>query len=117
MGKSIQVCTSLTISSGGTTSNVLSFETSADIDSLRDADAVCLYAPTALTGTISVEVSDDNSTWNTLQSGAVDVTIAVNKAVTLQDVVWPFMRLKSSLAEGAARTFRVTKLVEVSRAA
>lgn len=68
-----------------------------------------IIAPAALTGTITVEVSTDNSTFGTLQSPpGTDINIAAGKSIVLDEVYVRYVRLKSSGAEGADRTFQVT---------
>lgn len=58
-----------TIPDGGTNSNVLSFA------ELGDAAQVVLYAPAAINGggTLTFEISRDNSTWVTLNDGTNDI--------------------------------------------
>ena len=73
---------------------------------MNDLSALELYAPSALTGTITIEVSPDGGTsWFTKQSGGSDISIAANKAVTIEPSVGNLVRLKSGSAEASARTF------------
>lgn len=103
--------TGFTIPVSQDTSNVLTLD-STGIDSLRDADGLCIYAPSALSGTVTIEVSPDNSNWASLTSGSVDVMIGPAKAVTLVEISWRYMRLKSGTSEGDNRFFLVSKLMK-----
>lgn len=102
--------TGFTIASSGNTSNVIAVD-SVSLDSLAGAAGVCIYAPAALTGTITVEVSVDGTTFVTLQSGGADVSIGAGKAITLTEISFRHVRLKSSGSEAAQRVFSVSKLV------
>lgn len=89
----------LVIANGGTTSNSIK---------VGAYNALTLYAPAALTGTVNIQASDDDSTFYDIKSGGSSVTIAANDALPLGTIGSKFMRLKSSGAEGAARTFKCT---------
>lgn len=103
---------SLTIVSGQTTGTA--------IGGLDDSEAFTIYAPASLTGNITMQVSPDrqvseggpaSAAWSTLQSGGVDITLTAGKALTITDVAIRQLRLVSDVAEGADRTFRITKQV------
>ena len=89
----------LTIANGGTTSN-----------SLRCGayNALTIYSPAVLTGTINIQASDDDVTYYDIKSGGSNVTIGADSALPLGTIGSKFIRLKSSGAEGAARTFKCT---------
>jgi len=105
------------IGNGTTTSNA--------IGGFEDAEALVIYAPAALTGTVTLQVAPDREAserdqsgaaaaaivWATMQSGGSDITIPAGKALTLTDIGFRQMRLVSGSAEGADRTFKVSKQV------
>lgn len=73
-----------------------------------DAQIICLAA--ALTGTVSVQISDTPTVagnFRNLQSGGADITIAANKAVSIIPLVARYLRLVSSGTEAAQRDFVV----------
>lgn len=80
--------------------------TDSNVVEVGRAKAVTVMAPGTLTGTITIQASDDGSTFYTLKSGGSDVSIGVNAAVTITDVGHKYLRVHSSGAEGAARTFK-----------
>lgn len=100
----------LVISNGGTTSGAL-------ISALQDADWITIYAPSTLTGTVTVQVSDvdSNQTWYdlTVVDGTADITIPAGNAVAIRYTGYKSLRLSSSAAEGAERTFAVTKVYDL----
>ena len=70
-------------------------------DEVIGLDEASIYAPGTLTGVISIEVSaDDEVTWHD-----TGVDIAVDAIVLLSQVNGTHIRLSSTLAEGAPRTF------------
>lgn len=99
--------------------------TSAAIGGFDDAEALVIYAPAALTGTVTLQVAPDRQAserdqslaaapavvWSTMQSGGSDITIPAGKALTLTDIGFRQMRLVSGSSEGADRTFKVSKQV------
>lgn len=102
------------ISSGGTTGS--------QVEGFDDAEAVSIWAPGTLTGTITIQASPDvpedvggptaaNATWGTMQSGGTDITIAASKVLTITDITFRRLRMISGSAEGADRTFKITKQV------
>ncbi len=68
-----------------------------------------ILAPAALTGVVTVQVSDvSGGTFRTLQTGGADVAIAAAKAIVITDLpATGVLRLHSTLAEAAQRDFRV----------
>ena len=96
----------LVIAISATGSNVIS--------GIKDARALCIYAPASpatLTGTVKVQVYPTAGTVSPrdLTSAAVDITVAAGDAVVITDIAFTRLRLLSSSAEGAARTFHVMK--------
>lgn len=81
--------------------------------SLDDARCVSVFAPAALTGVVTVQVSNDGgTTWFDLQDGTgagSDVTIGVGNVRRLDWCGWNGLRVTSGSAEGAERTFKVNK--------
>ena len=72
------------------------------------ADSFTIYAPAALTGTISIQVSPNNEDWFNLQDAGVDINIGVNEAITVTVSSVLFVRLHSSMTEAADRSFEIT---------
>lgn len=95
----------LVISTGQTISNALG------INHLRWLSSLTILPPAALTGTITIEVTNkrnpESTDWVTLQSAGSDINPAAGKAVTLTDVPFIGLRLKSNAAEVASREFRL----------
>lgn len=93
----------LTIANGGTTSDVLEF------GYCRLLRGLSITGPSALTGTVTVEISKGRSgtEWSTLQSGGADVTITAAKTTVIEPLIAGRLRLKSSGAEGAERVFKL----------
>jgi hypothetical protein len=86
--------------------------TTAITKGLDDARAITIQAPSALTGTITVQISTDaGTTWSDLTSGGSDVTIAAGNSLTITDPCFNALRVASGSAEGAERTFLVAKVV------
>lgn len=71
--------------------------------------SIGIQAPATLTGTITIQVSTDDSTFVPLQSAGADVTIAVSQGVVLTDLPFEYLRVQSSGAEAAQRDFVVTE--------
>ena len=81
---------------------------------LDDAKTLTIVAPSALTGTVTVQISvDDGTTYVDAGSGGSDITIGAGNAVTITDPSFNGLRVTSSIAEGAERTFTVIKSFEV----
>lgn len=92
------------------------------VEGFEDAEAVSIWAPGSLTGTITIQVSPDrppdaggvaaaSKTWGTLQSGGADITIGASKVLTLTDITFRALRMISGSAEGGDRTFKITKQI------
>ena len=97
---------SMTVTAAGTTSGV--------IRQFDDAWALTIYSPATLTSTsvtIDVEPTDTGTSFVTLQSGGSDVVMVAGKATVISPVPFMQMRVVCSAAEGADRTFRVTKTI------
>jgi hypothetical protein len=82
---------------------------------LGQATGITIYAPAALTGTITIEVQPyGDATWRTLQSGGADITLAATKAVVISPPAFADLRLHSSGAEGADRDFFIDAQLDAS---
>ena len=99
----------LTIASGATGAST------AITKYLDDAKTVSVYAPSALTGTITVQISFDGTTYGDLTSGGSDVTIAAGNVLVITDPGFLGLRVSSGGTEAAARTFTVSKTFVVGR--
>lgn len=97
-------------------------QTGSQVEGFDDAESVSIWAPAALTGTITIQASPDipedcggptaaNATWATMQSGGADITIAASKMLTFTDISFRRLRMVSGSAEGADRTFKIVKQV------
>jgi hypothetical protein len=97
----------LTFSTASTTSNAIGI--------LDDSWGLTLYSPSALTGTITVQVepTDTGTNFVDLQSGGVDVTLPAGKATVINPIPFRQLRLITGTTEAAARTFTVTKSILV----
>lgn len=98
------------IANGATESNTLDFTNPRGRMSAR---ALHVYAPATLTGTITVEVSNNaGSTWFGLKIGGSTpgITAAFCNILDVEPA-WDLMRLKSGSAEGAERTFTIVIVV------
>jgi phage gp45-like len=77
-----------------------------------------IYAPSALTGTVSVQVALTDSPaagdWKTVNVGGTDITVAAGKAVVVPVGGIRAMRLVSSSAEGSSRAFGLMGQIENS---
>jgi hypothetical protein len=93
----------MVISSGTTTSNVLK------PDDLKQATTLLIIAPSALTGTVDFQISDDNTTWATLTDEGADVTLPAGKAKQVTINERSYVRLLSSASEGSDRTFKILR--------
>ncbi len=78
------------------------------------ADSITIMGDvTGLTGTINVEVADIEPAsvvagdYRTLQSGGADITVTVDDATVILNTGFKSLRLLSSAAEGAERTFDI----------
>jgi hypothetical protein len=72
------------------------------------ARAICIFAPGTVTGTITIQVSHDDTTYYSLQLAAANIAIAVNTAVVVTNTGFRYLRLHSGSAEGGIRTFIAT---------
>lgn len=97
--------TTLTIPTAGTVSGEL--ESSA----LRNCRALSFQAPSALTGTVTVQAGDLDSAggvFTAVQSPpGTDITLAASKTSVMLATPFPRLRLSSSVAEAADRVFVV----------
>lgn len=103
------------IANGGTTSGTLT-DTAANngaalsdgqLKVLKTARSLTIAGPSALTGAVKVEVTIDGSNWHELNQAGSDVSVAANDAVTITNMAWLNLRVKSAGAEGAERVFRL----------
>lgn len=103
---SLQGPITLTIPSGGTDTS-----TRLDANALRNARCISISAPGALTGTVTVYAAhedSDSATFKAVQSPpGTDVTIAVDKVIVLTELPFLSLKLHSSGAEAADRSFTV----------
>jgi hypothetical protein len=104
MARKLENATDFTVAASGTDSNSLNHE--AD---LNFADGLSIQAPATLTSaSVTVQVSQDGSTWAALQSGGSDVTFGAGEVLVVTDVYFNYVRLKTASSEAAERTFNVT---------
>lgn len=96
----LQTDTSLTIPNGSNVSNVRS---------TKGARHITIYAPAALTQTITLRACNTESgTFTSHQSGGQDITIAAAKSVTVTPAAFSFFKLQTTSGnEGADRVFIV----------
>lgn len=96
----------LTIASGGTTSGVVR---------PNEGDSITIFAPSSLTGTITVEIEPTatGTSFCTLTSGGSNVTIAASAALIISPANFGQLRLKSGSTELADRTFTLVKGLNV----
>lgn len=104
------------IANAGTTSGSLT-DTAANngaaisagqLKTLKMADRLLIWGPSALTGTVTVEVTPDGgTTWNQLSHNGTDVTVAAGDARDVENLAWDNLRVKSSGAEAAERSFQI----------
>lgn len=83
-------------------------QNSPEIRTPEHFDMMGIAAPAALPETVTVEIAErSEGTFNTLQSGGVDITIAAGKAIVLTQMPYSVFRLHAGVAVAADRTFRV----------
>jgi hypothetical protein len=110
MGLQVKNLTDLVIANGQQNSNSLS---PAD---LRDSEFITIYAPATLTGTVTVYASQAGSTFvQVIDENGSAITLAASKATTFRMGGYNYLRIQSSGAEGAERTFIASRLVRDSR--
>lgn len=96
-----------TIANNETESNVVSGH------ELSGARAMGIGAPAELDGTLTILVShDDGATYVTQQSAGEDIELAAGKSISLTEVTWTRMKIKSSVNESPARTIPSTIVEE-----
>lgn len=98
----------VTIPSGGSTSNVLK--------DVGDAYAITIFTPATLTSTgvtIGVEPSSSGTSFVTLQSGGTDVVLPAGRATVISPPAFKQLRIESSSAEGADRIFSLVSHMAV----
>lgn len=101
-------CGTISIANGGTTSGVL-----AANPHYQNAKGLVIWGSAALTGTVTVQVSYDGTTYAALQSSGADVTITAADATPITFQGWTHLRLVSGSAEGAQRDFIVRAVENV----
>ena len=96
----------VTIANGGTTSRSV-----RGVYEYDDATCITIQSPAALTGTVGIQVSQDASTYAALHDGTAVINApAAGQARQYTELLgWKYWRLVSGSAEGAERTFKVTK--------
>ena len=106
----ITKCADVTISNGGTTSNVVKAR-----EVFQDADTITLFAPAVLDAvTFTIEGTDDPDaaapTWTTLYDGANDVLPPpAGKHSVYACPTFQGFRIKASGPVAADRTWRMSK--------
>lgn len=94
----------MVIPSGQILSNVLK------PDHLKQAPSLLIIAPSSLTGTVSFQISDDNTAWATLtDDNGSDITLPAAKAKKVIINERSYIRLQSSAPEGSPRTFKILR--------
>lgn len=96
----------LTIHAGQTESGVLPF------NALRFSDSITFYPPASLAGTVTVEVTHKRGEvkdidWRTLESDGADVNLSADKALTLVELNFAQLRIKTSVAPGADEVYGI----------
>lgn len=92
---------SITIGSGNNNSDAVNAD-----PHYQKARGLVIEAPDALTGTVTVAVSfDGGSSFSKLQSSGSDVAVGAGDAVVIDFQGWDALRVESTSAEGADRTF------------
>ena len=94
---------SMIVTAGATASN--------RIANFRDARCLGIFNGSAtFTGTVKIQVAPvSGGTMSDLTSAGADVTIAAGDCIVITDIAFEQIRLLSSSAEGAKRTFTVMK--------
>lgn len=96
----------LVIANGAQTSNAIP---------VRGVAAISIQSPATLTGTITVQASNDRgTTFNDVYSDGAALTIAASRVVAILALPFDEIRLSSSAPEGGARTFLVGDVPRVS---
>lgn len=68
-----------------------------------------IIAPAALTGTVTLQVSDSaTGTFVDLQSSGSDVALTAAKAMSLERIAFRYIRFSSTIAEGDTRSIILT---------
>lgn len=103
---------SMVIANGQTESSIIGSKT------LHSATAFVIHGPSALTGTVHVEVAqahdDDGTNMIDLYIGTTQVVVTAARAVYYEVAGFLSMRAISSSAEGAARTIPVWVITDVA---
>ena len=92
-----------------TTLSILSSTQETDVLDIGGTGKLAAYhigilAPTAFTGTITIDVSDDEAgPFRTLQSDNVDVALTAGKATILSPIPFRYLQIVSSASEAADR--------------
>lgn len=83
--------------------------TTLDFNDVRFAKAITVFSPSALSGTVVVQLSPsrDGDDWYTLQSAGVDVEIPAGKATVLTSIPSGRLRLLSDAMEVQRRDFHL----------
>lgn len=88
----------------------LNEQVSNEISQLRFLTGIAIYPQGSSTGVVTVQVNASRtgtSGWVNLQSDGLDVQVSGDGVVVISPIPAFRMRLNSSLAEGAERTFLV----------
>ena len=106
MPLAITAMPTITVSSGGTTSNA--------IRQFDDAWALTMYCGTTFTSTsvrVTVEHTDTGTAFVILQSGGSDVTLTSGRATVFSPVPFRQIRVLTNAAEDAPLIINVTKTI------
>ena len=93
----------LTIANGATESDELDLAKNG----ARRQIAASLHAPTTLPDTVTIQLAEKTGgTYQTLQSGGVDINPTAGKITVLEPIVAGALKLVAASAVSAARAFR-----------
>lgn len=96
----------MTATSGGTTTNA--------VGNLDDAWGLTVGTPGTLTSTgvtVQIELTSTGTNFITLQSGGADISMVAGRGTVISPVPFKQIRLVCSAAEGATRTFTLSKAI------
>jgi len=104
----------------GDTATILSGATTSETFDLIDTTFVGFVTPAAwTTATLNIEVSEDGVTWSnaydaygSIAGSYASIVVSAHYTVDYQTFIpWRYIRLKSSVSQGANRQFKIIKRV------